>query len=189
MKKTFPNEWELLQGINERHKNAIWAFYKIVMPTAILIAHNIVKDKFEAERLAWNAFLDTIEGPRQFESFPDAKNYVYAASRNKSLGFISSVAYKNRPANHCELPDVRADTDIESSIFKAEYLRELQELLKKLPSNDQLILRLFANDKETSEIAAEINKDKQYVLNRKNTLLKRLRELLTRKGLRCLLLV
>lgn len=189
MKKTFPNEWELLQGINEGHRDAIEAFHNIVMPIAFLIAYNIVKDKFEAERLAWEAFLATIHPLKKFKSFSHAKKYVYATARNKSLNFIDSDAYKNRSANHSALPDVQADTDIESAIFKAEYLKEMQELVKKLPPDDQLILQLFANDKSTMEIATEINKDNQYVLNRKNTLFKRLRELLKRKGLLCFSLV
>jgi RNA polymerase sigma-70 factor (ECF subfamily) len=180
--KKFSNEWELLQGINERDKDAIEAFHNSVIKTAYTLAYGIVNNKFDAEELANDAFLITTLLPYEFESLQHAQNYVYKITRNKALNLINSYAYRKRQSMANELPEKRVDVDIGASIDRARILKEMKDLIDMLPDNDKLIMKLYLDDAATSEIASRLNKQNQYVLNRKAKIIKWLQKICKGKG-------
>jgi RNA polymerase sigma-70 factor (ECF subfamily) len=181
MKKTFRDEWELLQGINKRDKYAFEQFHSCTIITAFLIALNIVKNKLDAEEIVQDAFLKVLQSNTQFDSLQHAKNYLYRVTKNLSINFKKYPGRLRWQSLPEEFANIRDDTDIEATIAEAEVWKEVRAQIRKLPEKQQSMFKLMDEGKTTSEIALLINKNDQYVRNRKADIIKLLKSVLKGK--------
>jgi RNA polymerase sigma factor (sigma-70 family) len=163
MENTWTDE-ELLNGINKLDYAAIKEFHDRIMGSLYSFVFDFVNNMTEAERIASEAFTDSLLRCPIFKSLKHANNYVYKAAKNKSMTFLKSPAGKKQPIISQELSE-NIDNETEGSINKAEIIQQMHEQIKKLPPVKREIILYYLDGKKTSEIAQILQKSKQYVLN------------------------
>ena len=179
MEKTWTDE-ELLNGINKLDYAAIREFHDRIMGSLYSFVFDFVNNMTETERIASDAFTDSLLRSNKFKSLKHATNYVYKAARNKSITFLQSPAGKNRTILSENFSE-NIDNETEGAINKAAIIQQMHEQIKKLPPAKREIVQYYLNGKKTSEIARILQKSNQYVLNIKTKSIKFLQKKLNIK--------
>ena len=137
-----PSDIELVQGIKNGKEKSLEELYKRYYHDLCDFAVRFVDDSHLAEEVVSDVFVN-IWIKRETLNFDDnVKPYLYVATRNQSLNFI-----RKEKKLHIDLDEV-SGSDIPTSYsttdnfsFK-ELEKEIEELIKKLPEQRQLIFTL-----------------------------------------------
>ncbi|MEI2271325.1 RNA polymerase sigma-70 factor [Sphingobacterium sp. ML3W] len=107
------------------------------------------------------------------------KSFLYSTVKNMAMNHLRRAKVINKYtmlSNHDELDD----TDLLTSIIKAEVISELHRELERLPSGCQHVCRLiYLEGKKYEEVAKELNISVNTVKSQRKLALKMLREKFT----------
>lgn len=174
MKKTFTNDSELLQGVNAKDPEALDQFLITLHAKATYCANKTLKDNHFAKDAVHDAHLAFIETAPHFDSLRNAENYFYTSVHNKVKNYRKNAHWKRWSNLLGEYPEIRDGTDPYTAYTTKEIDKIIRAKIETLPKIQQIIVKRVIDGYKTNEIANEIGKGNQYVINEKNKRFKQL---------------
>jgi RNA polymerase sigma-70 factor (ECF subfamily) len=116
--------------------------YDTVFPILFRVAYRIAKSEEAAEDLCQDAFFRLHEKNMVFPSPEEAKYWLIRVVKNAALNYAKRKDRERKAYQRAFREDTRQEETGEGLLIKQESQTEVQEALKKLPENLQMVLIL-----------------------------------------------
>lgn len=178
MNEKFSNDDELFAAIMNNDEQAKRVFHSRVIQSLYWLAFKFVNNKMEAEDIASLAFSRSLTSGTQFNDLKHIIYYMRKAVRFACLDHLKK--HKNDPSYHVPIEkleeELANDQNIEEDFIRAEYLQAVYAQINNLPDEqDRRILLLTMDSRSNEEIGEAIGRTPRYVRDRRNVLVKILR--------------
>lgn len=138
-----------MQMVIENKEQNFEIFYKECKDYVFKIAFGIIKNKEDSEDIVQNLFLKIYKLPKDKLPSRNEASWLYTVAKNETLNYIKS---KRKDINIDDLQIYKDDVEISNLINEASY----KELMKKLNSEEELIVKLKTESNFTFKEIAEI---------------------------------
>ena len=138
-----------MQNVIENKEQNFEIFYKECKDYAFKIAFCIIKNKEDSEDIVQNLFLKIYKLPKEKLPTKNEASWLYSVVKNETLNYIKQ---KRKDINIDDLQIYKDDEGISNLINEASY----KELMKKLNSEEELIVKLKTESNFTFKEIAEI---------------------------------
>lgn len=146
-----------MQMVIENKEQNFEMFYKECKDYVFKIAFGIIKNKEDSEDIVQNLFLKIYKLPKDKLPSRNEASWLYTVAKNETLNYIKS---KRKDINIDDLQIYKDDVEISNLINEASY----KELMKKLNSEEELIVKLKTESNFTfQEIAKILGKNENTV--------------------------
>ncbi len=135
---------EVIDGIKQKNDQTLLCFYRKYKDSILHFVLRQLHDKFLAEEITQDVFMDFIEGIRDFHRQSSLKTYLYSIAKNKIIDVIrkkkiKKILFSAMPSYIVEgLKTVLIDEDIE----KKELSIKIKKVFRALPNDYRVVLRL-----------------------------------------------
>ncbi|MDR1100575.1 MAG: RNA polymerase sigma factor [Treponema sp.] len=116
--------------------------YDTVFPILFRVAYRIANSEEAAEDLCQEAFFRLHEKNMVFPSLEEAKYWLIRVVKNAALNYAKRKDRERKAYQRAFREDTRQEETGEGLFIKRETQAEVQEALKKLPGNLQIVLIL-----------------------------------------------
>lgn len=182
--KELDSEKEIIALLKEGDERAMKPIFNSLNKGLCSYANKIVHNKEEAEDIVAKAFIKLWEKRTGFEAFSSIRSFMYVVIKNDSINYLRHIKCRN--SSHEEILHLykKDENYIENNIIKAELLRIIFKEAESLPPDRRRIFKMiFLYDLDIFEIARKLNITADTVRVQKARSIKRLREILLRKGI------
>jgi len=147
---------DTVQKIIAGDEKTLFIFYKTHHVSLCNFIYKKIGNRDVAEELTQDAFMDFIEGLRNFRGTSSIKTYLYSIARFKAIDYIKrkkvrNIFFSSLPAQLVEnIMAVFIDDDIE----RMEVAEKIKKVICGLPNDYQLVLRLkYMDGKKVRDIS------------------------------------
>lgn len=155
MKEIFKSEKSLKIALKRHDSRAYEYIYKLYYRELYYFAKSYMVSSSEADDIIHDTFVTLLEKSHTISENSDLKGYIYLTVKNLCLNNLKhySVVTRNedRAANEWSFRMQEYDND------KDELVSRVDELIRKLPEQQQAVIKLKSLGKNYEEIAAELN--------------------------------
>jgi RNA polymerase sigma-70 factor (ECF subfamily) len=116
--------------------------YDAVFPVLFRVAYRIANSEEAAEDLCQEAFFRLHEKNMVFPNQEEAKYWLIRVVKNAALNYAKRKDRERKAYQRAFREDVRQEETGEGLLIRQEIQTEIQEALKKLPENLQMVLIL-----------------------------------------------
>lgn len=139
-----------------KHRLDFDLFYKTFFNPLCSFIERVTGDKGEVADLAQDVFLKVYERWNEFETFENAKAFLYIAARNLCMDHL-----KHRKAEENYIAHYMENNRLETSEFLKEVIRQetfriLHEGIDRLPEQTRQVILLSMEGKQNDETAKEL---------------------------------
>jgi RNA polymerase sigma-70 factor (family 1) len=162
MKKTSVFSDSVLLGIQRRaaagDEEAFQQIYYLFYKKLYLFSLALVKTKEAAEEITEDVFIKIWQQKEQISSIRNLRVYLYIATKNTSLNYLSKKAKDNltKPFDNINVDLYKSTVTPEELMITAEMYRKIQQQVEALPLRCKMIFKLIREDglkyKEVSDI-------------------------------------
>lgn len=135
---------EVIDGIKQKNDQILLCFYRKYKRHIFHFVLRQLRDKFLAEEITQDVFMDFIEGIRDFHRQSSLKTFLFSIARHKIVDQIRKKKIKN--ILFSRLPSYIVESlkvvFIDDEIDKKELKEKICKVLDYLPNDYRLILRL-----------------------------------------------
>jgi RNA polymerase sigma-70 factor (ECF subfamily) len=157
---------------------ALADLYEDFHPTLSYYAYSFLKNRSMAEEIASNALIKTWKMHWKLDSYGAIRAYLYKVVQRDCLAYLRAEKKRSILHEKAQLPDITTETPFEK-LFRTELYHLLRTALKTLSPGNQIVITMyFLEDKNTNEIARELNLHPSTVKTQKTRGLEALRKLL-----------
>ena len=148
----------ILQQVAAGDQAAFRQIYGFYYKRLYHFAFAFVKMKEAAEEIAEDVFIRIWQQRTGLESIRNLKVYLYTATKNTALNYLSKKARENitEPFDHIHIAMISPGLSPEQILITGEMYKKVQEAVEALPPRCKMIFRLIREDnlkyKEVSEI-------------------------------------
>ena len=139
----------VMQKVIENKEQNFEMFYRECKDYVFKIVFSIIKNKDDSEDIMQNLFVKIYKLPKDKLPSRNETSWLYTVAKNETLNYIKS---KRKDINIDELQIYKDDIEISNLINEASY----KELMKKLNSEEELIVKLKTESNFTFKEIAEI---------------------------------
>lgn len=139
----------VMQKVIENKEQNFEMFYRECKDYVFKIVFSIIKNKDDSEDIMQNLFVKIYKLPKDKLPTRNETSWLYTVAKNETLNYIKS---KRKDINIDELQIYKDDIEISNLINEASY----KELMKKLNSEEELIVKLKTESNFTFKEIAEI---------------------------------
>lgn len=151
------SEHELINKIINKDERVLLDIYRGYHKPLLNFVNRQIKDKYTAEEIIQDTFLDFIEGLRDFHFQSSIKTFLFSIARNKTIDYmrkkkLKKILFSTLPPYFVEsLKTVFIDDTIE----KKELSTKIKKTLEKLPNDYRFVLRLKYIEGEKVDIISQ----------------------------------
>jgi RNA polymerase sigma-70 factor (ECF subfamily) len=168
----------LVDAFCRGEEQALAVLYEDFHPTLSYYAYSFLKNRSMAEEIASNALVKTWKMHWKLDSYGAIRAYLYKVVQRDSLAYLRAEKRRSILHEKAQLPDITTETPFEK-LVRSELYHLLRTALKALsPGNQKVIAMYFLEDKNTNEIARELNLHPSTVKTQKTRGLEALRKAL-----------
>ena len=172
------NQEFLVHAFCKGDDQALAVLYEDFHPTLSYYSFSILKNRSIAEEIASNALVKTWKMHWKLDSYGAIRAYLYKVVQRDSLAYLRAEKRRSMLHQKAQLPDITTETPFEK-LVRSELYHLLRNALKALsPGNQKVITMYFLEDKNTNEIARELNLHPSTIKTQKTRGLEALRKLL-----------
>jgi len=178
------NERSLITSLARGDESALSHFFKLHQKSLGHFALRMIEDEAEAEDIVAGCFVKLWERRGHFEDADKVKSFLYVSCRNACLNHLRHLKVKSasQQAFYQELE--ASSEDVLYKIVESEVLEAMHREIELLPENyREVFKRVYFDQQNTSEIAAELGINVQTVRNYKSRSVELLKASLLKKGL------
>ena len=139
----------VMQKVIENKEQNFEMFYRECKDYVFKIVFSIIKNKDDSEDIMQNLFVKIYKLPKDKLPSRNETSWLYTVAKNETLNYIKS---KRKDINIDDLQIYKDDEGISNLINEASY----KELMKKLNSEEELIVKLKTESNFTFKEIAEI---------------------------------
>lgn len=153
-----PSLLPLLQEVAAGNQSAFKLIYSSFYKRLYQFAFAIVKTKEAAEEIVEDVFVKIWQQRTNLGSIQNLKVYLYTATKNTALNYLSKIARKNitEPFDHISIELEQASVSPEQIMITEEMFKKIRQAVEALPPRCKMIFKLIREDglkyKEVSEI-------------------------------------
>lgn len=153
-------EKNLVEKIIKKDEKAFFYLYKRYQPVVFKFVHSQIKNYQTAEEITQDIFIEFIEALRDFHFQSSLKTFLFSIAKHKVIDEIRKKKIKN--ILFSRLPSYIVEglkvVFIEEEIGRKELKKKIDKIIKLLPNDYQLILRLkYIEGEKIKKIAQKLN--------------------------------
>ncbi|AFK04492.1 RNA polymerase, sigma-24 subunit, ECF subfamily [Emticicia oligotrophica DSM 17448] len=170
------SEQEIISAIKEGDENVFEHVFRKYYQTLCTYANSMLKEIEEAEEIVQNLFLSIWEKREDLEISISFKSYLYRAVHNHCLNRIKHLKVREDHQQYAVNYYEASYESVSQTVIKNELEFKIEEAIKKLPEQCQLIFRMSRFEElKYHEIAEQLNLSPKTVENQIGKALKILR--------------
>lgn len=150
---------ELVEKLIKKDKRTLYRFYKKTKKPLLNFVLKTVKVRQDAEEVVQDAFLDFVEGLRDFRGQSSPKTFLFAIARNKAIDKLrrkklKRILFSYLPQSLVEsISAVLLDDEIEKKLLT----QKINQAFNKLPNDYAAVLRLkYKEGYKVAEMAEKL---------------------------------
>lgn len=157
---SYEDQQKIVEKIISQDEAALRAFYKEYRPQVFHFVHAQLNDRHLAEEITQDIFLDFIEALRDFHYQSSIKTFLFSIARNKVIDVIRKkkvkrILFSSLPAYVVESI---ASVMFDDSLEKKELAEKMRTVLRRLPNDYQMVLRLkYMEGEKVKAIAKKLS--------------------------------
>ncbi|MCF1713313.1 RNA polymerase sigma factor [Flavihumibacter sp. RY-1] len=174
----FLNQQFLAQAFYKGNEQALAILYEEFHPVLSYYAYNILNNRSIAEEIACGAFIKSWKMNWKLDTYGAIRAYLYKIVQRDSIAYLRKERKRSVMHRAAQKPAITTEKAFEK-LVRTELYHVLYNALKALsPGNQKVITMYFLEDKNTNEIARELNLHPSTVKTQKSRGLEALRKLL-----------
>lgn len=174
----FLNQQFLAQAFCKGNEQALAILYEEFHPVLSYYAYNILNNRSIAEEIACGAFIKSWKMNWKLDTYGAIRAYLYKIVQRDSIAYLRKERKRSIMHRAALKPAFTTETAFEK-LVRTELYHLLYNALKELPPGSQKVISMyFLEDKNTNEIARELNLHPSTVKTQKSRGLEALRKLL-----------
>lgn len=165
----------LVALFNSGNQRAFQGLYKLLYPSILVLADNMLSDTQEAQDVCTESFIKLFQSNEKFESLQNLKAFLFTITRNACLNSIKSKATSSR--NKKQLSYLLNDKEeIWKDEVEAELINMIYASIENLPGKCRNVFRMTLLGYSPEEIAERYKISISTVRNQKARGLKLIRK-------------
>ena len=165
----------LVALFNNGNQRAFQGLYKLLYPSILVLADNMLSDIQEAQDICTESFIKLFQSNEKFESLQNLKAFLFTITRNACLNSIKSQASSSR--NKKQLRYLLNDKEeIWKDEVEAELINMIYASIENLPVKCRKVFRMTLLGYSPEEIAERYKISISTVRNQKARGLKLIRK-------------
>jgi RNA polymerase sigma-70 factor (ECF subfamily) len=148
----------LQEGIACGDQGALKELYRLLYKKLVQFAYVLVRSRELSEEVVEDVFIKLWSRRAQVMNIQNLKVYLYIATKNTALNYLSKKAIEltTAPFDYLDIETAEVDASPEQLMITAEMLRKMQAAVDALPPRCKMIFKLIREDglryKEVSDI-------------------------------------
>jgi RNA polymerase sigma-70 factor (ECF subfamily) len=169
-------DFELISRIKEGDESAFQIVFDLYSSKLYAFSYRFLKEKEPCQEIVQEVFLKLwINRTKLDDQYPIAP-YLYTITRRLTLNALRHVATSQCAMNKMWLNVKKVSNETEEEVFLGDLSRFTEQVLSKMPKQQQLIFRMSRHQELSyDEIAEELNLSRNTVKNHLVAALKTLR--------------
>jgi RNA polymerase sigma-70 factor (ECF subfamily) len=169
-------DFELISRIKEGDESAFRIVFDLYSSKLYAFSYRFLKEKEPCQEVVQEVFLNLWINRAKLDTQYPIAPYLYTITRRLTLNVLRHVATSQSAMNKMWLNVKKVSNETEEEVFSEDLSRFTEQVLSKMPKQQQLIFRMSRHQELSyDEIAEELNLSRNTVKNHLVAALKTLR--------------
>ena len=169
-------DFELISRIKEGDESAFRIVFDLYSSKLYAFSYRFLKEKEPCQEVVQEVFLNLWINRAKLDTQYPIAPYLYTITRRLTLNVLRNVATSQSAMNKMWLNVKKVSNETEQEVFLDDLSRFTEQVLSKMPKQQQLIFRMSRHQELSyDEIAEELNISRNTVKNHLVAALKTLR--------------
>jgi RNA polymerase sigma-70 factor (ECF subfamily) len=169
-------DFELISRIKEGDESAFRIVFDLYSSKLYAFSYRFLKEKEPCQEVVQEVFLNLWINRAKLDTQYPIAPYLYTITRRLTLNVLRHVATSQSAMNKMWLNVKKVSNETEEEVFLEDLSRFTEQVLSKMPKQQQLIFRMSRHQELSyDEIAEELNLSRNTVKNHLVAALKTLR--------------